>query len=230
MDAPTQTAEDRAWFNEPVTINIEQDNQAWLDTMTEMKKEELINYAVFNYGLPEAAAQVVGRNDLISMIVTANKAGGGQAVSRTEYLYIKELKGIIEPAVSLFNPEDDPLFLVRGSGNAQQIYDKVKDEWFNLVQLKAEHAKNVAATRGAASAAADAVAGHPSFAETTPPAPVKPTLSEGVLSVLPTLKRADLAAIGKDLGIDDLMDQEIYGSNDDVRRKIYETNTANKGE
>ncbi|MBI5117625.1 hypothetical protein HZA56_14200, partial [Candidatus Poribacteria bacterium] len=87
MDSTTTTPEDRAWFHEEVSVQVEQDNRAWLDTMLEMNKAELVNYAVFQYAVPEAAAEAVGRNDLISMIAVANKAGGGQSVANTEYLY-----------------------------------------------------------------------------------------------------------------------------------------------
>ncbi|MBI5117574.1 hypothetical protein HZA56_13945, partial [Candidatus Poribacteria bacterium] len=191
----------------------------------------LVNYAVFQYAVPEAAAEAVGRNDLISMIAVANKAGGGQSVANTEYLYIKELKGILEPAVSLFKQEDDPLYLVRGQGTARQVYDKLTDKWHNLEQLKRQHAKEVADTRAVASAAADTVSSHPSFNQPTEPAvPAKPTLSDAVMDVITNagLKRADLAKFAGELGIDDGTDVEVYATNKDLIAKITEVNEANK--
>lgn len=240
MDSTQVTAEDQAWFHEPVSVVVEQDNRAWLDTMLEMKKEELVNYGVFQYAIPEAAAEAVGRNDLIQMIVVANKAGGGASVSNQSYIYIKELKGILEPAVSLFNEKDDPLFLVRGEGNGQQVYDKVADKWYNLAEYRKQHAQKTADDRQVASEAAASVAEHPKFesqpapvadaAPTAPVAPVKPTLSDSVVSILPTLKRADLAKFAKDLGIEDGESTEVYGSNKILIEKITEVNEANKGE
>jgi len=234
MDVPTTTtAEDRAWFAEEVTVQVEQDNRAWLDTLLEMKRAELENFAIYNYGLPEAAVQAVGRNDLISMVAVANKAGGGQAVSRQQYLYVPELKGIIEPAVSLFKADDDPLYLVRGEGSGAQVYDKVNDQWLNLEKLRKQHAQNVQNTRTAAADAAASVAGHPQFSQTAPvepAAPAKPTLSDAVVSILPTLKRADMIKFGEELGMnaEELNNQEIYPSNKALADKILGVNEANK--
>lgn len=226
MDTNTLTAEDQAWFQEPVSVQIEQDNRAWLDTMLEMKKAELVNYAVFQYAVPEAAAEAVGRDDLISMIVVANKAGGGQSVSRQEYIYIPELKGILEPAVSLFKADDDPLFLTRGSGSAQQVYDKVGNTWHNLEQLKRKHAQQVQETKRTANEAAADVSDHPHF--NRPDKVLRPTLSEATMSVLPALKRDDLVKFAAELGIEGTEDKEAFPANKDVIAKLTEVNEANK--
>lgn len=235
MDRITTTAEDRAWFNEDVSVQVEQDNRAWLDTMLEMNQAELVNYAVYQYAVPEAAAEVVGRNDLISMIAVANKAGGGQSVSNTEYLYIKELKGVLEPAVSLFKQDDDPLFLVRGQGSSAQVYDKITDTWMNLDKLKKEHAQTVTDTRAAATQAADTVANHPSFTQqqTATVAPVEPpkfTLSDATIAVIQSgsLKRADLVTFAEELGIEDTDNTETFKTNKDVIDTIVAANEENK--
>lgn len=239
MDNVQTTAEDRAWFAEEVDIQIEQDNIAWLDSMMQMKQLELINYATFNYGIPQVAAEAVNRNDLIRLIVVANKAGGGQSVSNTEYIYIKELKGIIEPAVSLFLPDDDPLYMVRGEGNSKQVYDKVTNTWQNLALLKKQHEATIAQERSTAAQAADIVASHPSFnqppapqafAPAPPAVPALPTLSPAVISVVETgaLKRKELEAFGAELNIEGIDNIEIFETNQSIKDKIVEVNEANK--
>lgn len=220
--------EDRAWFNTPITVQVEQDDRAWLDTMLDMKPAELVNYAVFQYQVPEVAAQALAdagsRDELIQMIVVANRAGGGQSVSTQEYIYIPELKGIYEPMVSLFNEKSEPLYLVRGTGAARQIFNKGTEKWENLAEVRNKHTVQTALDRNEAAQAADSVANHPQFT----PQPQKPTILDSIVPVLPSMKRADLVKIAADLGIDNGESLEAYPNNKALADHIATVNEANK--
>lgn len=132
MNEGTQKTDDQ-WFNEPVTVQVDRDNRNWLDALMEMNQKELQDFAIYRYQVPEAAAKVVGRNELIQMVVMANKAGGGGSVLRTRFRYLNQLAGVI-PQYTQKVRGGRSLYLTRGEGDTMQVYDKSRDQWVSAKQ------------------------------------------------------------------------------------------------
>ncbi len=233
---------DQAWFHAPVDVDVEQDNRVWLDELMKMKPEEMLNYAVYNYQVPEAAAKALieanDRTGIIQLIVNANRAGGGTPVGMMQYMYFKDFDGLLEPMVSKFNEQSDPLYLVRGSGHGLSVYDRGANKWHNVEQFRQQHGIEAPAQkpkaapspdklREAAIAAADSVANHPSQ-QLSPARELKPVIMDSIAAVVPTLKGEQLRSIAAELGITDLENQEVFPNNKSISDKILEVNAANK--
>ena len=127
--------------------------------------------------------------------------------------------------VSLFNDKSEPLYLVRGEGRAQQIYNKVTSEWENLTKVMNDNTLQTASDRVAAQQAADTVSSHQSF-NTVPSLPVLP--DSVIDAVNAGMKGDNLRAIATDLGIQELDNVEIFPNNKAIADKITEVNSANK--
>lgn len=125
--------EDLAWLDQPVDVEVEPDNQAWLNALLELTQPELINFAVLQYGVPEEAAKVSNRNDLLQLIVMANRGGGGTMALRSRFMYIRDIKDLLAPAVVVRGGR--ALYQVRGQGNNRQVWDKVNNKWTPLKPL-----------------------------------------------------------------------------------------------
>lgn len=124
----TQNISDEQWFAQQVTVQVDRDNRAWLDTLLEMKQKELQDFAIYRYQVPEAAALSVDRNSLVQLVVMANKAGGGGSVLRTRFRYLNHLKGIV-PQFTQKVRGGRYLYLTRGEGDSMQVFDKSTGKW-----------------------------------------------------------------------------------------------------
>lgn len=231
------TPEQIKWFDTPVSVTVPPDNQKWLDAMMEMKPEELQNYAVFQYQVPEAAARASGRDDLMQLIVTAASAQqGGKSVIRQKYRYIPGLKDIVDPVIT--SRRGRFLYLTRGEGAGMQVYDKVKDNWTpvaNLTdnprplseedqrkqELQADSSANMAnefspaakrAAKAAGSAAPKTGSTPPEGADTDSGTPSGSTFIGGpaILAALPNMTRAQIAEVANELNIPDPMDEDKF--------------------
>lgn len=202
MEPATLTNEDRQWLLQPVNVEMPPDDIKWLDTMLEMKQSELINYAVYSYGLPEAGVQQLSRQEIIQMIVMANKAGGGQSVLQTRYRYLTGLEGKVPVAIEPRPGSERRLYLTRGEGDTMQVYNKATGEWANYYQLAP---KNPAAeaTRKA-----------------TEPTPSTSVSVEALLPALSRMQRPALESIADNLGIKNPIDLEIYPTNNSLVEAI----------
>lgn len=205
------SAEDQAWLDTPVDVQVPPDEQRWLDTMLEMKQDEIIQYAVFNYGLEEPVARAASRNGLLVLIITANHASGGASVLKARYRYLP-LKGIL-PAVLTVRKSGRHLYLTRGTDNAMEVMDKRTGEWIRYSILKV---KTDTAAKTAAQVANQPAAGTPG-------------LSLGlVLPMLPKMNREQLNAIAAELKIDDAADIEKFPNNKSLAEAI-ETKAKEQG-
>ena len=221
MDTNQLTPEEQEWFQQPVTAQVEQDDRAWLDTMLEMRPHELRNYAVFQYAIPEAAANAVERDELIQMVIVANRAGGGQSVSQQEYRYLEELLGTLDPMTSMPNADSKPLYLIRGKGVAAQVYDKIHDKWLNLDQTLASVKDNRTHNRTVAGEAA------PSVGTTNPTVPAAPSVNlDALIGVIDSLKRKDLEVIATQVGIKEATSEEKFPGRKELIAEIKKVNEA----
>jgi hypothetical protein len=132
--APARSAADDArWQEENITVQVRDDESAWMHSMEEMSRDEMIEYAIFQYGVPRAAAENVGRNDLVQLVVMANRSGGSNSVQRPEYRYKK------------FGGGGRQLYLCRGTGENEEIFDGQTDKWIKAKDANAELAPAVTA-------------------------------------------------------------------------------------
>lgn len=127
------TQEEIAWFDSPITVQVEPDNQRWLDAMLEMKPQELRQYAVFQYQIPQDAVEGAARDSIMQLIVLANRQGGGGSVIRSRYRYVPGLKGIVPAAIT--SRRGRMLYLTRGSENSLQVFNSQTEVWKPLAEL-----------------------------------------------------------------------------------------------
>lgn len=202
------TAEDRAWLESPVDVQVPPDNQKWLDTMLEMKRDDLIRYAVYQYGLEEDAMKASSRNGILQLILLANQQGGGGSVLRTRYRYINGLKGILPPELQVREKSQRAMYLTRGEGKTMQVLNKTTGEWISVQSLLP---KNVTT----AEAVAESV--QPVSSE-----PAEPSLSIKMLvPMIAKMSREQLMLVANELKIEDPGDMDKYPTNGDLRQAIY---------
>lgn len=236
------TAEDREWFRQPVEVTVPPDNRKWLDSLMEMKQKELYDFAVFRYQVPEAAAKVSSRNDLIQLIVMANAAGGGGSIIRQKFRYINKLKGIVPPHTGKVRG-GRYLYLTRGSDNNIQVFNKKTKKWVPLNELlsdqdgpavgtsvdpqlpKGENGK-VAGSEGSQSTTGDdSGAG---MSDTT--SMVNDAIQQTLRLVLPAVEkmtRKQLEEVVKGLGVEDTSEQRFPANRDLIE---YIRNAAGEGD
>lgn len=244
------TADEVAWFDSPITVQVEPDNQRWLDALLEMKPDELRSYAVFQYQIPKDTIIQASRDSIMQLVVLANRNGGGGSVVRARYRYIPGLKGILDPAIT--SRRGRLLFLTRGADDSMQVYSSKTDEWIALSSLTAtprplsrseqrrhevtaegsagfSNEFSPAAQREKARKEAEAAAldqdddDEDEQDETTPPA-AAPALYGAILASMPKMARAQLEEVAKSLGAPDTSEDK-FATNQDL--KDYITNAIN---
>lgn len=209
MAEQTLTQADLDWLNQPVDVTVEPDNQKWLDTLLELTQEELINFATLQYGVPEAAAKASSRNELLQLIVLANRAGGGAAVLRSTYRYLKELDGILPAQIVVRGSR--PLYLTRGSGTNLQVYDKTSGDWISYQTLVP--GGNPGANNRLKTAARRAAAAEPQVVEKVVEREVEKIVEKPKFLLKPTRAQVEAYAVEAGVGTaEEVADQEKYPS------------------
>jgi hypothetical protein len=197
------TAEDKAWIDTPIDVQVAPDEQRWLDTMLEMGKEEIYKYAMYNYGLEEQVVRASTKNGLLQLILLANRAGGGGAVLRARYRYLNNLKGILPPMTTV-RKGGRRLYLTRGEGTAMQVLDKASGEWLSYAVI----APKESATHHIATDVANEPSRHTGVR------------IEVLLPLLPKMSREQLQNVAQDIDIEDADDLEQYPTNKALSDKI----------
>lgn len=212
-DTAELTQEEKQWFDSPVDVRVEQDNTKWLDAMMEMKPDELRSYGTYQYGIPEAAAAVLDRQQLIEMIVRYNASGQTAPGSTERYRYIPQLAGILPPVVKSRSKHGGSggLYKTRGKGKAMQVLDVTqKDEqtgqkgvWVPFEELRKRFPKTGSVQQEASAA----------------PGGVPMSM---VLPLIDKASRSQLETICASIGVHDATDQEKYPNNESLRVLIRE--------
>lgn len=190
--------QDLEWMQQPVSASVSPDESAWLDAMLEMTRDELVIYSITQYGIPETAAENSSRDDLVQLIVMANKAGGGQSVLKTRFRYLNDLAGVLAPQNSKVRG-NRLLFNTRGEGKQMQVWDKKTKQWVSYEKVRP--VKHVAPT---------------TVSEPTSTEPAAPALSlDIVLAMIEggKMNRATLETVAGGLGIQDVADVEKFPTN-----------------
>lgn len=226
--------EDMEWFRQPVDVHVPPDNQKWLDNLMEMTGKELYDFAVYRYQVPEAAAKVSSRNELIQLVVMANAAGGGGSIIRSRFRYLNQLQGVVPPHTQKVRG-GRYLYLTRGEGDTMQVYNKQTKEWVSIKQINDNEPGVGVSTeptlpKGALTAAEGGSVDETTDEPTDQTALVNATI-QGTLRVilpsLPKLKRSELEEIVRGLGVDDTSEQRFPVNADLID---YIRNAAGAGE
>lgn len=226
-EAQTLTAEDRAWFNQEVQVQVQPDNRKWLDSLLEMKRKELIDFAIYRYSVPESAiSDSSTRQDIIQLVVMANAAGGGGSVLRHRFRYLPKIANI--PQYTQKVRGGRYLYKTRGEGSSMQVWDKSRNEWV-LVRQQPQELKDAAQanvtinegnTEGGSGVEPDTTTDRSS------------AILAGLELVEPALdkmNRPQLAAVVRNLGIDDTS-EEKFPTNNDLKKFVRDVIAELRGE
>lgn len=209
--AKTLSPEDIEWFRQPVDVQVPPDNQKWLDNLLEMNSKELYDFAVYRYQVPEAAAKVSSRSELVQLVVMANAAGGGGSIIRSRFRYLNELKGLVPPYTQKVRG-DRYLYLTRGEGDTMQVYNKQTSEWVPVKQLgSSDPGVGVSTEPQLPKGPYDNASVEGDDTQLPPPpssdadlvnATIQGTLKV-ILPALPKMKRQELEEVVRQLGVED---------------------------
>jgi hypothetical protein len=236
------TEADKIWFDLPVTARVEPDNQRWLDTLMEMKKDELVSFGIYNYSIPAVAinalAELNQRSEIIQMIITANAAGESGMTADHRYRYLSDMPANVPTAVSV-KPGGRKLYLTRGNDESMQVFvaqpgNEQGGEWQAYAKVRVGYQPEIVPAANAASTAAVITA--PLDSRTPPAVPAAPALPTGIdvgvlIPMMPKMRRADLVNIAKQMGLTSvpLEPTDDYPDNASVRDAIEQRYIAQGG-